>query len=108
MNKKVLIIIAVVIVVGLIIFLLWAYRDKIFGKGGDTGSGNAAFPLQMGSNGVEVAKLQVYLQGKGQPMPISCGAGVCDGIWGNETETAVVAVLGTNSITEAKFKSLGI
>lgn len=107
-KKKVLIIIAVVIVIALGIFLLWYFRDKIFGKGGGNGKGNVAFPLKMGSSGVEVGKLQVYLQGKGQPMPISCGAGTCDGIWGNETEAAVVAVFGTNSITETKFKSLGI
>lgn len=109
-KKKVLIIVAVVIVIALIIFLLWAYRDKIFGKATNNATASGVFPLMMGSIGPEVGALQVYLQGKGQPMPISCGAGTCDGIWGNETQNAVHAVFGmtTNSITEATYKSLGI
>ena len=59
----------------------------------------ADFPLKYGSKGESVKLLQQALLKKGYKLP-KYGA---DGVWGNETQTAVVNAGLNNSISYAEF-----
>ena len=113
MEKRNLILALVLLVVGLAVIFLFIYRDKIFGKNGNTasnnGSGNsgieANFPLKFGSNNQYVGNLQRYLLSKNSNCLPKYGA---DDDWGGETEGCVMSVLGVNVIDYNKYKSLGL
>lgn len=63
------------------------------------------FPLRKGSSGEEVIRLQQYILSKNPGLLPKYGA---DGIWGNETESAVFSIFGKNEITEQDYKTLGV
>jgi len=60
------------------------------------------FPLKKGSSGEEVIQIQKYLLANNGKLP---KYGV-DGIWGSETDIAVISVLKVNEINESLYKSL--
>lgn len=111
-GKNILIIVFVALVVALIIFVLFAYKDRIFG-GGKKDDNNvfepfppiSVFPLRFGSKGQEVMSLQQYLLSLDPNALPRFGA---DGDWGSETQAAVSRLLGVTSVTEQKYNQLGL
>jgi hypothetical protein len=112
----------IALVVVLIIFLAFTYRQKLFAAGKNktkkdpsTGDvviiqpGTSVFPLAVGSYNIpEVGKLQNYLINKGCN---DCNGQVltADEDFGPKTECAVITCVSPDGIvTEAKYKSLGL
>lgn len=119
-DKAKLILALVLLVVGLVILLLYLYRDKIFKAKGASEGGHddtvpprdavhPEFPLQWGSKDAEgkmyVKNYQNYLLAKEAGCLPKYGA---DGWWGNETEACSIKVTGKNSITWDDYKSFGL
>lgn len=114
-TKTILIALLVLLFIGLGTVLLYANREKLFGKGKDEGAGNgnegndeqapAGFPLKRGSNNQYVKRLQEYLLTRNANCLPTYGA---DGDWGTETETCITSVLGINVVDYNKYKSLGL
>ncbi len=89
-NIAIVSIVFVVIAVFVVVFLLKNSDD------------NGIFPLQQGSQGEEVKKLQAALNKKNT-------SGITiqeDGIFGTKTESLLVSVTGKASITKREYKKL--
>ena len=61
---------------------------------------DSSFPLQFGTCGNKVKKLQSYLNSKGGSLTV-------DGKFGPKTEAAVQKTLGAKTVSEVKFNALG-
>jgi peptidoglycan hydrolase-like protein with peptidoglycan-binding domain len=98
MNKKTAIITAISILTLGIIFVI-ARRSKAK-KENEQGI-TSEFPLQIGSRGDNVKKLQSYLNTRIKTTKL-----IIDGIFGVLTQAALKSVTGKISITEQEFNSL--
>lgn len=96
MPKKKIVVIIVAIVLACIIFVLLR-RKKNNSKAVDLALDSSVFPLKEGSSGSEVSALQRYLikEFGSEALP-KYGA---DGIWGDETSSAVDKYLKRSSIS---------
>ena len=61
---------------------------------------DSSFPLQFGTCGNKVKKLQSYLNSQGSALTV-------DGKFGPKTEAAVQKALGVKTVSEVKFNALG-
>lgn len=102
-----IIITASVLFVALVAFVLWRMYKK---RSPNEGDGGDSFPLQEGSLGDNVKKLQEYLNMKMGSMKLPDEMKLVplkvDGIFGTKTKNACYLVLGVESVTEDQFKSL--
>lgn len=102
MTKKgwiITLIIAVIIVV-VIWFIVRSKKQAVDEPENETE--NNGFPLKYGSRGENVEALQSWLISQGQSLPLF---GV-DGIFQDETQAALLAQTGKNTITETEFNEL--
>lgn len=114
-NKK-KIIIAIVAIVLLIVTYLWWKNKSQKDQSTDTSNSDtektpspltaddtmSVFPLKMGSRNTQVKNLQAYLlKNEGSQIKV-------DGIWGNETDSAVKKYLKLDNISKDKYASLGL
>lgn len=110
-------IIGILLFIAIVVFVIWRKKNQEQQKAQDVSSNEAepvkitedkkvvpvsTFPLKMGSRGPEVFKLQAWmLRNEGSRAKV-------DGIWGKETEEAVKKYLKVNSISQEKYKSMGL
>lgn len=114
----IIIVLAVLIVGGILIYRHFKNKDEDGGNGGGNGSGsgngnnsssalndNATFPLKKGSRGKQVAFIQRYIN-----KYYGISMLTVDGIWGNNTERLVKSTLENNyadgQITAAEYNIL--
>lgn len=95
----VLILLILVVIVLIVVY----YKNKNKNTGTNEPELSTKFPLRKGSSGEEVIKIQQYILSKNPGLLPKYGA---DGIWGSETESAVVQLFGKNEITEVEYKSI--
>lgn len=68
----------------------------------ESNTNTSVFPLQYGSRGVEVENLQQWLQQQGQALP---QYGI-DGIFMNETKSALTEVTGSSKVTASDYTKM--
>jgi hypothetical protein len=124
-NKKVILIVSIIALVGLALYLWWKKKQDVqkaeditpppsgqdipVTKQSNTNTTpkKSTFPLEAGSKGKEVKQLQAYLLKQGAQFPLY---GI-DGSWGvNSTETTnnVKKILNVDKVDEGLFKKLGM
>ncbi len=108
-NKKYIII--AVIIIAIIAFIWWKNKKKEEVKVTESVEEEkqtlfpkeeimTSFPLQLGSKGPEVKKLQTWmLKNEGAQIKV-------DGIWGKETDAAVKKFLKLSQVNKEKYESL--
>lgn len=108
-------IIGILALIALVVFVIWRKKNQELQKAEDAPNEAepvkltddkkivpvSPFPLKMGSRGPEVFKLQAWLLRNE-------GAIKVDGVWGPETESKVRQSLKTSSVSEEKYKSMGL
>jgi flagellar biosynthesis/type III secretory pathway M-ring protein FliF/YscJ len=95
-KKKTIILAAIVVaVIALTVIMLLVNRKK------ETDTG--IFPLQQGSRGLEVTKLQQYLNEQSKDLQLQNIA--VDGIFGKETEGRLLMITGKKSVSHLWYKN---
>lgn len=117
-NKKFWIIVAVVVVITIIVIVIAKRRKaKLLEQAGQsTDSGSTAgkmvvvktpaaatFPLQYGSRGPEVVKLQMYLNWLIEKDKTGITPLNEDGIWGPKTDAAFKTIMRASSMNESTY-----
>ena len=92
MKKKIIIVVAVFVVIAVVVTIVLVRNNE---------SGDTVFPLQKGSTGDEVKKLQEVLNSKQTGVTIDE-----DGVFGTKTESLLVTVTGKASLTKREYKKL--
>lgn len=117
-NKKFWIIVAVVVVITIIVIVIAKRRKaKLLEQSGQSTSGgttagkmvvvktpaSATFPLQYGSRGPEVVKLQMYLNYMNEKNAMGLIPLNEDGIWGTKTDAAFKTIMRASSMNESTY-----
>ena len=108
-GKSWIIVCVVLLIIGVLLFL---FRDKILrkktevsGSDGTEAAPVSEFPLQSGSRGEKVSKLQRYLNNIIQQAPVVHNQLVVDGMFGPKTAEACGIAFGVYECSEANYKA---
>lgn len=103
-----IIVTASVLFVALVAFILWRmYQKKTKSEKDDS---DTTFPLQLGSRGESVKKLQEYLNDQISAIELNDNIKLTkldeDGIFGAKTEDACLLVFGTKTVSADQYKNV--
>lgn len=113
-KEKKYLIIAVIIIIGIIIYTIWRKKQKGIASATDISNEAApvilneekkvvsTFPLKIGSSGPEVKAIQAWLlKNEGAQIKV-------DGVWGKQTDAAVKRLLKIDGISQERYIKMGL